>query len=142
MFISYSGANKAGMELVDKNKQAQIIYEMSKDSLFYKRQLEQDAKVNQKVAAMKMKLDKLSVTQKQQYTRMALERNVEIEESRSFDRICCVLDMDMFFAAVEIRDQPHLKDLPVAVGGRIYIIVIVLFIISVSVSAIIQSKIM
>ena len=142
MFISYSGANKAGMELVDKNKQAQIIYEMSKDSLFYKRQLEQDAKVNQKVAAMKMKLDKLSVTQKQQYTRMALERNVEIEESRSFDRICCVLDMDMFFAAVEIRDQPHLKDLPVAVGGRIYIVFIVLFIISVSVSAIIQSKIM
>ena len=142
MFISYSGANKAGMELVDKNKQAQIIYEMSKDSLFYKRQLEQDAKVNQKVAAMKMKLDKLSVTQKQQYTRMALERNVEIEESRSFDRICCVLDMDMFFAAVEIRDQPHLKDLPVAVGGRIYTVFIVLFIISVSVSAIIQSKIM
>ena len=142
MFISNAGANKAGMELVDKNKQAQIIYEMSKDSLFYKRQLEQDAKVNQKVAAMKMKLDKLSVTQKQQYTRMALERNVEIEESRSFDRICCVLDMDMFFAAVEIRDQPHLKDLPVAVGGSIYTVFIVLFIISVSVSAIIQSKIM
>ena len=109
------------MELVDKNKQAQIIYEMSKDSLFYKRQLEQDAKVNQKVAAMKLKLDKLSVTQKQQYTRTAVQRSAEIEESRCFDRICCVLDMDMFFAAVEIRDQPHLKDLPVAVGGGEYI---------------------
>ena len=128
------------MELVDKNKQAQIIYEMSKDSLFYKRQLEQDAKVNQKVAAMKLKLDKLSVTQKQQYTRTAVQRSAEIEESRCFDRICCVLDMDMFFAAVEIRDQPHLKDLPVAVGGRQYIqieliVFIVLFIMNVSVSS-------
>ena len=27
-----------------------------------------------------------------------------------------VLDMDMFYAAVEIRDNPELKDLPVAVG--------------------------
>ena len=107
------------MELVDKNKQAQIIYEMSKGSLFYKRQLEQDEKVNQKVIAMKLKLDKLSSTQKQQYTRIAAERKIEIERSRSFDRICCVLDMDMFFAAVEIRDQPHLKDLPVAVGGAL-----------------------
>jgi DNA polymerase-4 len=27
------------------------------------------------------------------------------------------IDMDCFYAAVEIRDQPHLKNLPVAVGG-------------------------
>jgi len=27
------------------------------------------------------------------------------------------LDMDMFYAAVEIRDRPELQDKPVAVGG-------------------------
>ncbi|MGL5336432.1 MAG: hypothetical protein ACRC9R_09885, partial [Enterovibrio sp.] len=27
------------------------------------------------------------------------------------------IDMDCFFAAVEMRDQPHLRHLPVAVGG-------------------------
>lgn len=26
------------------------------------------------------------------------------------------VDMDMFFAAIEIRERPHLKDKPVAVG--------------------------
>ena len=29
--------------------------------------------------------------------------------------------MDMFFAAVEIRDKPHLKELPVAVGSEMMI---------------------
>ena len=30
---------------------------------------------------------------------------------------CAVVDFDMFYAAVEIRDRPELKDKPVAVGG-------------------------
>lgn len=106
------------MECIDKDKQAQIIYDMSKGSLFYKRQLEQDEKVNKKVETMKMKLQTMTTTQKKMYSKTVLERTAEIEGSRSFDRICCVLDMDMFFAAVEIRDQPHLKDRPVAVGGE------------------------
>lgn len=106
------------MESIDKDKQAQIIYEMSKGSLFFKRQLEQDEKVNQKVSAMKQKLLSMTVTQKQSYIKISADRRLEIEKLRSFERICCVLDMDMFFAAVEIRDQPHLKDLPVAVGGE------------------------
>ncbi len=42
---------------------------------------------------------------------------MDYEKRRSFDRICCVLDMDMLYAAVEIRDRPELKELPVAVGG-------------------------
>ena len=41
-----------------------------------------------------------------------------LEQFRDLCKICCVLDMDMFFAAVEIRDQPELADLPVAVGGQ------------------------
>ena len=105
------------MESVDKNRQAQVIYEMSKGSLFFKRQLEQDEKVNQKVIVMKKKLQTLTATQKQLFIKSTAERVTEIEKTRSFDRICCVLDMDMFFAAVEIRDQPHLRELPVAVGG-------------------------
>ena len=28
------------------------------------------------------------------------------------------LDMDMFFAAVEIRDNPSLKNIPIAVGSK------------------------
>lgn len=107
------------MESIDKDRQAQIIYEMSKGSMFFKRQVEQDEKVNQKVEIMKKKLLSLTTPQKQSLLRTTAERVLEIEKTRCFDRICCVLDMDMFFAAVEIRDQPHLRDLPVAVGGII-----------------------
>jgi DNA polymerase kappa len=117
MSTTQTGANKAGMESIDKDRQAQIIYEMSKGSMFFKRQVEQDEKVNQKVEIMKKKLLSLTVPQKQLFLRTTAERVIEIEKTRCFDRICCVLDMDMFFAAVEIRDQPHLRDLPVAVGG-------------------------
>jgi DNA polymerase kappa len=45
----------------------------------------------------------------------------EIERSRELDRTWAHIDMDMFFAAVEIRDNPSLADKPVAVGGDMMI---------------------
>jgi hypothetical protein len=115
--FTFAGANKAGMEAVDKKRQAQIIYEMSKDSAFYKRQVEQDEKVDKKVDAMLAKLRTMTDVQRQSFVKVAMERVQQIESKRDFSRICSVLDMDMFFAAVEIRDQPSLKNKPVAVGG-------------------------
>merc|ERR1719245_290271 len=54
--------------------------------------------------------------------RAAMERRAAatlatLEEKRCLSRTYCVVDMDMFYAAVEIRDQPHLTSRPVAVGG-------------------------
>lgn len=40
------------------------------------------------------------------------------KKQRSLDRTWIHIDMDMFFAAVEIRDNPSLKSLPVAVGDN------------------------
>jgi DNA polymerase kappa len=46
---------------------------------------------------------------------------VEIENTRELDRTWTHIDMDMFYAAVEIRDNPSLADKPVAVGGDMMI---------------------
>ena len=40
-----------------------------------------------------------------------------LEASRDLTRVCAVVDLDMFFAAVEMRDEPSLRDKPMAVGG-------------------------
>lgn len=39
-----------------------------------------------------------------------------VEESRDLSRTWMHVDMDMFYAAVEIRDNPGLKDVPLAIG--------------------------
>jgi hypothetical protein len=40
-----------------------------------------------------------------------------LEESRDLSRFLVHIDMDAFFANVEIRDNPYLADKPMAVGS-------------------------
>lgn len=42
----------------------------------------------------------------------------EIQQFRKFDRFWVHVDLDMFYAAVEMRDNPDLKDKPIAVGQK------------------------
>jgi DNA polymerase kappa len=42
----------------------------------------------------------------------------DIEHERDFERTWIYIDMDMFYAAVEILDRPELSEKPVAVGGE------------------------
>ena len=110
----------AGMELVDKQRQSQIIYELSKNSAYFRRAAKLDAETDRKVESMKRILTELSNSDGSLEVRLRGEVEatvVDLEHRRSFDRVCCVLDMDMFYAAVEIRDQPSLADQPVAVGS-------------------------
>lgn len=41
----------------------------------------------------------------------------ELERDRDLSHTWFHIDMDMFYAAVEIRDRPELADKPVAIGG-------------------------
>jgi len=116
--FSFSGANKAGMEAIDKEKQCRVIYEMSKNSSYFKKATEKDEKAIRKADEMKASFSKIKDNPAAYHRLVAsvTARVSELESFRSLQRICCVLDMDMFFAAVEIRDNPSLASVPVAVG--------------------------
>ena len=41
-----------------------------------------------------------------------------LQQHRDLTRTIVHVDMDMFYAAVEMRDDPRLQDIPMAVGGE------------------------
>ena len=47
-----------------------------------------------------------------------VDREIEVlERMRNLNRIIVHIDMDAFYAAVEMRDNPQLRNVPMAVGG-------------------------
>ncbi|KAM9858107.1 DNA polymerase kappa [Aulostomus maculatus] len=109
--------NKAGMEGLDRDKINKIIMEASKGSRFYENEVKREQQVNQRIK--KMMLQRAKVTEQQlkkaqaQVERMASE----LERRRDLSRVIVHVDMDAFYAAVEMRDCPELKDRPMAVGS-------------------------
>ncbi|XP_068560066.1 DNA polymerase kappa isoform X2 [Cebidichthys violaceus] len=109
--------NKAGMEGLDRDKINKIIMESSKGSRFYENEVKKEQQVNHRIE--KMMLQKAQITEQQlkkaqaQVERMA----AELERSRDLSRVIVHVDMDAFYAAVEMRDCPELKDKPMAVGS-------------------------
>ncbi|KAM4875889.1 DNA polymerase kappa isoform 1-T4 [Thomomys bottae] len=109
--------NKAGMEGLDKEKINKIIMEATKGSRFYGNELKKEKQVNQRIDNM--------MQQKAQITRQQLRKAqlqvdrfaLELEQSRNLSNTIVHVDMDAFYAAVEMRDNPELKDKPIAVGS-------------------------
>lgn len=129
---------KAGTEKMSKRKKEEVnqtIYEMSKNSKYFKRAQENDQRTQEKIAAMRRKIA-VTTAQDLQAVRARVDRLVEeLEQSRDLSETFCVIgkalrrmalgiftpgfgiDMDMFFAAVEMRENPSLIGKPIAVGG-------------------------
>ena len=114
----YTG-EKGGMKGIDHEKIEKIIYETTKNSRIFKRNEEDLAYLKQEVASLEKKLDNFHKNEilYNQVKQLADSRIESLKEQRRFDKIWLHLDMDMFFAAVEIKDNPSLKDIPMAVGG-------------------------
>ncbi|XP_037536999.1 DNA polymerase kappa [Nematolebias whitei] len=109
--------NKAGMEGLDRDKINKIIMESSKGSRFYENEMKREQQVNQRIE--KMMLQKAQLTEQQLNKAQAqVEKMVsKLEKSRDLSRVIVHVDMDAFYAAVEMRDCPELKDKPMAVGS-------------------------
>ena len=114
----YTG-EKGGMKGIDHEKIEKIIYETTKNSRIFKKNEEDLNYLKQEVALLEKKLENFHKNEilYNQIKKLADSRIEFLKEQRRFDKIWLHLDMDMFFAAVEIRDNPSLKDIPMAVGS-------------------------
>lgn len=110
--------HKAGMVGLDKEKINQIIFEASKGSRYYENELKKEKQVSERIAKQTACLEKLTLQQR----RDALETTnlivKELEQTRDLSRTFVHIDMDAFYAAVEILDNPELRDKPMAVGSN------------------------
>lgn len=109
--------NKAGMEGLDKEKINKIIMEATKGSRFYGNELKKEKQVNQRIENIMQQ--KAQITSQQlRKAQLQVDRfAMELEQSRDLHSTIVHIDMDAFYAAVEMRDNPELKDKPIAVGS-------------------------
>jgi len=109
--------NKAGMVGLDKDKINQVIEAASKGSKFYAKKQEDQARIDSQVADMRHALAGLSITMLDRARKEADKVVEKLRVERDLSRTIVHVDMDMFYAAVEMKDNPRLSNVPMAVGG-------------------------
>ncbi len=70
-----------------------------------------------RIAQYKQLLLNLNAMEKSSLEKIVHNKVLQLEKERNLSRIYAVVDMDMFFAAVAMRDNPELVGKPVAIGG-------------------------
>ncbi|NXE61241.1 POLK polymerase, partial [Calcarius ornatus] len=109
--------NKAGMQGLDKEKINKIIMEATKGSKFYENELKKDQQVNQRIEKMMQLKEKITAQQLLNAQMQVDKLVIELEQNRNLSSTIVHIDMDAFYAAVEMRDNPELKEKPIAVGS-------------------------
>nr|XP_046206961.1 DNA polymerase kappa-like isoform X2 [Oncorhynchus gorbuscha] len=109
--------NKAGMEGLDRDKINKIIMKSSKGSKFYENEMKKEQQVNQRIERMMLQKAHITEQQLSKAQTQVEKMTFDLERVRDLSRVIVHVDMDAFYAAVETRDCPDLKDKPMAVGS-------------------------
>ena len=112
-------SSKGGMDGINTEKIAQIVLQTAENSSFTAHQRKLNAAVERRIQLLLEHQRRLDPAQRTAAAAAVARRTVELENSRSLRRVCVVVDFDMFYAAVAIRDDPTLADKPLAVGGAL-----------------------
>uniref|UniRef100_A0A4W5L251 DNA polymerase kappa n=1 Tax=Hucho hucho TaxID=62062 RepID=A0A4W5L251_9TELE len=109
--------NKAGMEGLDRDKINKIIMKSSKGSRFYENEMKKEQQVNQRIERMMLQKSHITEQQLSKAQTQVEKMTFDLDRVRDLSRVIVHVDMDAFYAAVETRDCPDLKDKPMAVGS-------------------------
>nr|KAG5693126.1 hypothetical protein BaRGS_025485 [Batillaria attramentaria] len=109
--------HKAGMQGLDKEHINQIIYEASKGSRFFENERRKEEQVRLRIQEQEKNRRKITESELQRGKAEADALVAQLEASRDLSQSIVHVDMDAFYAAVEMRDDPSLRDKPMAVGG-------------------------
>ncbi|KAI9286914.1 hypothetical protein BC943DRAFT_275658 [Umbelopsis sp. AD052] len=115
--INYYFPIQAGMDSVDKAKVNEIIYEVSKGSSFFENERKKDNAVTGRINALLSKYERIKNDVLSEEFIIVDNMIEELEDERDLSQCIVHIDMDAFYASVEELDQPHLKTVPMAVGG-------------------------
>jgi DNA polymerase kappa len=103
------------------------IYEASKGSKFFENEKRSDERTTVQIEKMlRLRDEKLSLVLRgseawKAYERKIDERASQLEMSRDFSRTILHADMDMFYAAVELKRDPSLKGKAFGVGSGVLV---------------------
>ncbi|XP_045139406.1 LOW QUALITY PROTEIN: DNA polymerase kappa-like [Portunus trituberculatus] len=109
--------HKAGMEGLDTEKINEIIKRASEGSRFYQHKQKHQQQLNEKLEVMKKEVASFTKEQIDKATKQMDQLVQELEAERDLSHTIVHVDMDMFYAAVEMLDDPSLRDKPMAVGS-------------------------
>ena len=110
-------SNKGGMSGLDSNAVNRVMHEWSKGSNFHSFQTKRQQRIDRDIEAMISRIKQMTEWQRIQCLRESDRVTKNIESSRDLTRIIVHIDLDMFFAAVEIKYRPELAGKAVAVGS-------------------------
>ncbi|GFQ65976.1 DNA polymerase kappa [Trichonephila clavata] len=108
---------KAGMQGLNKELINKIIYESSKGTPFFAFQEKRQKSIDLKVKEFKSILKKITDAEKNASLKKMNFLCAALEAERDLSHSIVHIDMDAFYAAVEMEDNPELKGKPIAVGS-------------------------